>query len=41
MQHLVFHAPGDDQARFLDAFTQDVLPRLHDRFGAPAAELSR
>jgi coenzyme F420-dependent glucose-6-phosphate dehydrogenase len=40
MQHLVFHAPGHDQARFLHAFTQDVLPRLHERFGAPAAERS-
>lgn len=38
-QNLVFHAPGHDQARFLDAFSQDVLPRLHERFGAaePAA----
>lgn len=26
--HLVFHAPGHDQPRFLDAFTSDVLPRL-------------
>jgi len=26
--HLVFHAPGHDQARFLDAFAADVLPRL-------------
>lgn len=33
-QNLVFHAPGHDQARFLDAFAQDVLPRLRDRFGA-------
>jgi coenzyme F420-dependent glucose-6-phosphate dehydrogenase len=31
---LVFHAPGEDQTRFLDAFAQDVLPRLHARFGA-------
>jgi coenzyme F420-dependent glucose-6-phosphate dehydrogenase len=26
--HLVFHAPGHDQPRFLDAFATDVLPRL-------------
>jgi coenzyme F420-dependent glucose-6-phosphate dehydrogenase len=26
--HLVFHGPGDDQLRFLDQFTEDVLPRL-------------
>jgi coenzyme F420-dependent glucose-6-phosphate dehydrogenase len=25
---LVFHAPGDDQARFLEQFTRDVVPRL-------------
>ena len=33
--HLVFHGPGDDQERFLRGFCSDVLPRLHDRFGAP------
>ncbi len=26
--HLVFHAPGHDQPRFLGAFAADVLPRL-------------
>ncbi len=26
--HLVFHAPGHDQPRFLDAFATDLLPRL-------------
>ena len=31
--HLVFHAPGHDQDRFLAAFTEDVLPKLRDRFG--------
>jgi coenzyme F420-dependent glucose-6-phosphate dehydrogenase len=31
--HLVFHAPGPDQVRFLDLFAQDVLPRLRVRFG--------
>jgi coenzyme F420-dependent glucose-6-phosphate dehydrogenase len=30
--HLVFHAPGDDQLRFLDQFCRDVVPRLRDRF---------
>ena len=29
---LVFHLPGDDQRRQLDAFTSDVLPRLRDRW---------
>jgi coenzyme F420-dependent glucose-6-phosphate dehydrogenase len=29
---LVFHLPGDDQERQLAAFTDDVLPRLHERF---------
>jgi coenzyme F420-dependent glucose-6-phosphate dehydrogenase len=32
-QTLVFHAPGDDQARFLDQFSADVLPRLRERWG--------
>ena len=30
--HLVFHAPGDDQARFLEQFARDVLPRLRAAF---------
>jgi coenzyme F420-dependent glucose-6-phosphate dehydrogenase len=30
--HLVFHAPGNDQRRFLDQFCADVVPRLRDRF---------
>jgi coenzyme F420-dependent glucose-6-phosphate dehydrogenase len=30
---LVFHFPGPDQARFLELFARDVLPRLRDRFG--------
>jgi coenzyme F420-dependent glucose-6-phosphate dehydrogenase len=30
---LVFHGPGEDQGRFLELFTSDVLPRLRRRFG--------
>jgi coenzyme F420-dependent glucose-6-phosphate dehydrogenase len=30
--HLVFHAPGNDQRRFLDQFCADVAPLLRDRF---------
>jgi coenzyme F420-dependent glucose-6-phosphate dehydrogenase len=30
--HLLFHAPGDDQLRFLDQFCRDVVPRLRERF---------
>jgi coenzyme F420-dependent glucose-6-phosphate dehydrogenase len=30
---LVFHGPGEDQERFLELFTRDVLPRLRTRFG--------
>ena len=30
--HLVFHAPGEDQRRFLEQFCADVLPRLRARF---------
>ena len=32
-RHLVFHAPGNDQGRFLDLYSEEVLPRLRDRFG--------
>jgi coenzyme F420-dependent glucose-6-phosphate dehydrogenase len=31
--HLVFHAPGPDQARFLALYAKDVLPRLRRKFG--------
>jgi coenzyme F420-dependent glucose-6-phosphate dehydrogenase len=31
--HLVFHAPGADQVRFLKLFTDQVAPRLRSRFG--------
>ena len=30
---LIFHLPGDDQRRQLQAFAADVLPRLRTRFG--------
>ena len=26
--HLVFHAPGDDQSRFLESFQEQLMPRL-------------
>jgi coenzyme F420-dependent glucose-6-phosphate dehydrogenase len=32
-RHLVFHAPGPDQARFLRLYGAQVLPRLRQRFG--------
>ncbi|MBF6130273.1 glucose-6-phosphate dehydrogenase (coenzyme-F420) [Nocardia brasiliensis] len=28
MRHLVFHAPGHDQSRFLELFARDLAPRL-------------
>ncbi|HEY7779786.1 MAG TPA: glucose-6-phosphate dehydrogenase (coenzyme-F420) [Ktedonobacterales bacterium] len=31
--HLVFHAPGDDQSRFIRLYAQEVLPRLRRRWG--------
>jgi coenzyme F420-dependent glucose-6-phosphate dehydrogenase len=31
--HLVFHAPGPDQVRFLKLFTDQVAPRLRRAFG--------
>lgn len=30
LNHLVFHAPGHDQRRFLDDFARDVAPRLRE-----------
>jgi len=30
--NLVFHAPGNDQRRFLDQFCADVVPLLRERF---------
>jgi coenzyme F420-dependent glucose-6-phosphate dehydrogenase len=32
-EHLVFHGPGDDQTRFLEQFSADVLPLLRERAG--------
>jgi coenzyme F420-dependent glucose-6-phosphate dehydrogenase len=32
-RHLVFHAPGPDQARFLNLYAEQVLPRLRAAFG--------
>jgi coenzyme F420-dependent glucose-6-phosphate dehydrogenase len=31
--HLVFHAPGPDQKRFLDLYAAEILPRLRRRYG--------
>ena len=31
--HLVFHAPGPDQRRFLDLYAEEILPRLRKRHG--------
>jgi coenzyme F420-dependent glucose-6-phosphate dehydrogenase len=33
-RHLVFHAPGPDQERFIRLYSEHVLPRLRQRFGA-------
>lgn len=32
--HLIFHAPGDDQARFLNQYAKEILPRIRQRWGA-------
>jgi coenzyme F420-dependent glucose-6-phosphate dehydrogenase len=32
-RHLVFHAPGPDQPRFLNLYADQVLPRLRAAFG--------
>lgn len=31
--HLIFHAPGDDQSRFLHLYAKEILPRLRQRWG--------
>ncbi len=31
--HLVFHAPGPDQERFLRLYAEQVMPRLRERYG--------
>lgn len=31
--HLIFHAPGDDQSRFLQLYSREILPRLRKRWG--------
>ena len=33
LTHLVFHAPGPDQPRFLKLYAEQVLPRLRKAFG--------
>jgi coenzyme F420-dependent glucose-6-phosphate dehydrogenase len=32
-RHLVFHAPGPDQARFLRLYSEQVIPKLRAEFG--------
>ncbi len=31
--HLIFHAPGDDQSRFLQLYSKEILPRIRRRWG--------
>lgn len=31
--HLIFHAPGDDQSRFIRLYAKEILPRLRQRWG--------
>jgi coenzyme F420-dependent glucose-6-phosphate dehydrogenase len=31
--HLVFHAPGNDQARFLELYGSQILPRIRAQWG--------
>jgi coenzyme F420-dependent glucose-6-phosphate dehydrogenase len=31
--HLVFHAPGNDQARFLKRYGSQIVPRIRERWG--------
>jgi coenzyme F420-dependent glucose-6-phosphate dehydrogenase len=32
-RHLVFHTPGPDQARFIELYAAQVLPRLRRALG--------
>jgi coenzyme F420-dependent glucose-6-phosphate dehydrogenase len=31
--HLIFHAPGEDQSRFLQLYSREILPRIRQRWG--------
>jgi coenzyme F420-dependent glucose-6-phosphate dehydrogenase len=31
--HLVFHAPGEDQSRFLQLYSKEILPKIRRRWG--------
>ena len=31
--HLVFHAPGEDQSRFIELYAREILPRIRRRWG--------
>ena len=35
-EDLLLHAPGEDQRRFLDQFSDDVMPALRERAARPA-----
>ncbi|MFC9767183.1 glucose-6-phosphate dehydrogenase (coenzyme-F420), partial [Rhodococcus jostii] len=35
LNHLVFHAPGHDQKRFLELFERDLAPRLRELASPP------
>jgi coenzyme F420-dependent glucose-6-phosphate dehydrogenase len=37
-EELQLHAPGEDQSRFLEQFSEDVLPLMRDRLRAHPAE---
>jgi coenzyme F420-dependent glucose-6-phosphate dehydrogenase len=37
-QHLIFHAPGPDQERFLRFYGAQILPRLHERCAARVSQ---
>ncbi len=41
MTHLVFHAPGPDQRRFLDLYSEHVLPRLRQWQPSSSAPLGQ
>jgi coenzyme F420-dependent glucose-6-phosphate dehydrogenase len=36
--HLVFHSPGENQTRFINAYARDILPKIRARWGVAATE---
>jgi len=31
--HLIFHSPSEDQSRFLQLYSKEILPKIRQRWG--------